>query len=61
MAAQFEMSLCKWTGAYYIRIQAMAVKHHNSLYQEFDEHSIPDSKYNVITKYLTVDDEWLYL
>lgn len=36
-------------GAYYVRIQAMAVKHHISLYQEFDEHDTPDTKYIVIT------------
>ena len=36
-------------GAYYVRIQAMAVKHHISLYQEFDEHDTPGTKYIVIT------------
>ncbi len=36
-------------GAYYVRIQAMAVKHHISLYQEFDEHDTPDTKYIIIT------------
>ena len=36
-------------GAYYVRIQAMAVKHHISLYQEFDEHDTPETKYIVIT------------
>ena len=36
-------------GAYYVRIQAMAVKHHISLDQEFDEHDTPETKYIVIT------------
>ena len=36
-------------GAYYVRIQAMAKKHHISLRQEFDEHDGPDTKYIVIT------------
>lgn len=36
-------------GAYYVRIQAMAVKHHISLYQEFDEHDTPDTRYIVLT------------
>ncbi|MBQ8927620.1 MAG: GNAT family N-acetyltransferase [Oscillospiraceae bacterium] len=36
-------------GAYYVRIQAMAVKHHISLYQEFDEHDTPETRYIVIT------------
>ena len=36
-------------GAYYVRIQAMAVKHHITLYQEFDEHDTPETKYIVIT------------
>lgn len=36
-------------GAYYVRIQAMAVKHHISLYQEFDEHDTPETKYIVVT------------
>lgn len=40
-------------GAYYVRIQAMAKKHHISLRQEFDEHDTPDTKYIVIT-----DDEF---
>ena len=35
-------------GAYYVRIQAMARKHHISLMQEFDEHDTPDTKYIVI-------------
>jgi len=36
-------------GAYYIRIQAMAKKHHIPLRQEFDEHDGPNTKYVVIT------------
>lgn len=35
-------------GAYYVRIQAMAKKHHITLRQEFDEHDTPDTKYIVI-------------
>ena len=37
-------------GAYYVRIQAMAKKHHISLRREFDEHDTPDTKYIVITE-----------
>lgn len=36
-------------GAFYVRIQAMAKKHHITLRQEFDEHDGPDTKYIVIT------------
>ena len=36
-------------GAYYVRIQAMAKKHHITLRAEFDEHDGPDTKYIVIT------------
>ena len=36
-------------GAYYVRIQAMAKKHHITLRQEFDEHDGPGTKYIVIT------------
>ena len=35
-------------GAYYVRIQAMARKHHIPLSVEFDEHDTPDAKYIVI-------------
>jgi predicted GNAT family N-acyltransferase len=35
-------------GAYYVRIQAMAKKHHISLRAEFDEHDGPDTKYIVV-------------
>ena len=36
-------------GAYYVRIQAMLKKHHIPLWQEFDEHDRPDTKYIVVT------------
>ncbi|MBO6040539.1 MAG: GNAT family N-acetyltransferase [Oscillospiraceae bacterium] len=36
-------------GAYYVRIQAMAKKHHIPLRREFDEHDTPDTKYIVVT------------
>ena len=36
-------------GAYYVRIQAMAKKHHITLHQEFDEHDGPGTKYIVVT------------
>lgn len=36
-------------GAYYVRIQAMAKKHHITLRQEFDEHDAPDTRYIVVT------------
>ena len=36
-------------GAYYVRIQAMAKKHHITLRQEFDEYDGPDTKYIVVT------------
>ncbi|MCR4890938.1 MAG: GNAT family N-acetyltransferase [Lachnospiraceae bacterium] len=36
-------------GAYYVRIQAMAKKHHITLQQEFDGHDNPDTKYIVVT------------
>ncbi len=36
-------------GAYYVRIQAMAKKHHITLREEFDEHDAPDTKYIVVT------------
>lgn len=35
-------------GAYYVRIQAMAKKHHITLREEFDEHDGPDTKYIVL-------------
>ncbi len=35
-------------GAYYVRIQAMAKKHHITLRQEFDEHDTPETKYIVL-------------
>ncbi len=36
-------------GAYYVRIQAMAKKHHIPLRAEFDEHDGPDTLYIVVT------------
>ena len=36
-------------GAFYVRIQAMAKKHHITLRQEFDEHDTPETKYIVVT------------
>lgn len=36
-------------GAYYVRIQAMAKKHHITLRQEFDDHDAPETKYIVVT------------
>ena len=36
-------------GAYYVRIQAMAKKHHIPLRREFDEHDTPDTRYIVVT------------
>ena len=36
-------------GAYYVRVQAMAKKHHITLRQEFDDHDTPETKYIVVT------------
>ncbi len=36
-------------GAYFVRIQAMAKKHHITLRQEFDEHDLPTTQYIVVT------------
>lgn len=36
-------------GAYYVRIQAMARKHHIPLRQEFDSHDTPETRYIVVT------------
>ena len=36
-------------GAYYVRIQAMAKKHHITLPQEFDEHDAPGTRYILVT------------
>jgi predicted GNAT family N-acyltransferase len=41
--------LWQQTGAYYVRIQAMAKKHHITLRREFDEHDGPETKYIVVT------------
>lgn len=35
-------------GAYYVRIQAMARKHHITLREEFDDHDTPETKYIVL-------------
>ena len=35
-------------GAFYVRTQAMAIKHHITLEEEFDEHDGPGTKYVVI-------------
>lgn len=40
--------LWQQAGAYYVRIQAMAKKHHITLRQEFDEHDSPETKYIVL-------------
>ncbi len=40
-------------GAYYVRIQAMAKKHHITLRQEFDDIDTPDTKY-----ILALDDDF---
>jgi len=48
-------------GAYYVRIQAMARKHHISLYVEFDDHDTAETKYIVIVDdYLPVATCRLY-
>ncbi len=36
-------------GTYYVRIQAMAKKHHITLRQEFDGHDAPETKYILVT------------
>ncbi len=43
------VELWQQAGAYYVRIQAMAKKHHITLRQEFDMHDTPETKYIVIT------------
>ena len=48
-------------GAYYVRIQAMARKHHIPLDVEFDEHDTPDTKYIVVVdNYLPIATCRLY-
>ena len=48
-------------GAYYVRIHAMARKHHIPLDVEFDEHDTPETKYIVIVDdYLPVATCRLY-
>ena len=41
-------TLAERAGAYYVRIQAMARKHHITLTQEFDAYDTEDTKYIVI-------------
>ncbi len=41
--------LWQQAGAYYVRIQAMAKKHHITLRQEFDGHDTPQTRYIVVT------------
>ncbi len=41
--------LWQQAGAYYVRIQAMAKKHHITLRQEFDLHDTPQTRYIVVT------------
>ena len=53
--------IAQQAGAYYVRIQAMARKHHITLEQEFDEHDKPDTKYIVLVDdYLPVATCRLY-
>ena len=48
-------------GAYYVRIQAMARKHHIPLNVEFDEHDTPNTKYIVaVDDYLPIATCRLY-
>jgi len=48
-------------GAYYVRIQAMASKHHIPLQVEFDEHDTPETMYIVaVDDYLPVATCRLY-
>ena len=48
-------------GAYYVRIQSMARKHHIPLEVEFDEHDTPETKYIVIVDdYLPIATSRLY-
>ena len=54
-------STAEQAGAYYVRIQAMARKHHIPLRVEFDEHDTPDTFYIVaIDDYLPVATCRLY-
>ncbi len=41
--------LWQQAGAYYVRIQGMAKKHHITLQEEFDEHDGGNTKYIVVT------------
>ena len=54
-------TLAQQAGAYYVRIQAMARKHHITLQAEFDEHDTPETKYIVLVDdYLPVATCRLY-
>jgi GNAT superfamily N-acetyltransferase len=53
--------LAEQAGAYYVRIQAMARKHHIPLSTEFDSHDTPETKYIVaVDDYLPVATCRLY-
>jgi len=53
--------LAEQAGAYYVRIQGMARKHHISLEAEFDEHDTPQTRYIVVVDdYLPVATCRLY-
>ena len=63
-------SLPHQAGAYYVRIQAMAVKHHIALEEEFDEFDTPETKYIVLVddvlpvatvRMIPVDEETILL
>jgi len=41
-------TLAHRAGAYYVRIQAMARRHHIAPEQEFDEHDTPETRYIVL-------------
>ena len=54
-------TIAEQAGAYYVRIQAMARKHHIPLRVEFDEHDTPETMYIVaVDDYLPVATCRLY-
>ena len=54
-------TLAQRAGAYYVRIQAMARKHHIPLDVEFDDHDTPDTNYVVaVDDYLPIATCRLY-
>ena len=54
-------TLAERAGAYYVRIQAMARKHHIPLDVEFDDHDTPDTNYVVaVDDYLPIATCRLY-